>query len=379
MGQEVAPRQHRISYSSATAYEQCPARYWAERVDHRRAERPLHMIVGVFMHEVTDQYIKQLMSLNLAYDHELARAVFDLAWKTSARDGIPEALHEDLSEMMQDIAKHLSRRDVTRRVDSEVKIALDKDWNRVDYFGHDAFLRMKLDLLEVASGVATVWDLKSGHGVSSAEDSIQLKIYTLGVMAALPGTEKVRVELYYPRKNILHFHENGKAEADEAKRWIMGISRRIDDSFARDYWPERPGTGCAGCPVFKTCAMRMVTPPALPPSTRDEAVSIAERILLLGVEKDELTERLRGWVDVNGPVDVGDMVAGYGVRAIYEYDMAKLLPILKDHGIDPMKVVKADTRKLAKFANKNQALEQQVAAIAIDKSQTPFGFKKAGA
>lgn len=369
----------RISYSSANQFEQCPARFHAERVLGIKGERTMPLLVGSFMHEATDRYIIALGQRGLAYDYEQAQKTLDECWSSSLREGIPEAYHEELSEMMQEIAKHLQKRDVTRRVASEQKIAFNQQWAVVPYDGEEAWLRMKLDLLEVDAKKATVWDLKTGHGVQAATDSMQLKVYAAGVMAALPDIEQVEVELYYPRKNIVHKHMHGEKEATEGRRWIKAIWDRIQRAQTDSAWPARPGIGCAYCPVFDGCEARKITPPKLPPTTRDEAAKLVERLLFLDLEREDVKERVRGWVDDHGAVEIGDMVAGYSVRAIYEYDLDELLPILAEHGIDPMKVMKPDTKKLERLTRRNQALEEKISAIAIDKSQTPFSIKKAGA
>lgn len=375
--QAVEPKVLRISYSAATQFEKCPARFKAERLDGIRGPRPEHLEVGVFLHEVTEHYLKHLQRSNQAVDFPYAAKLFDDMW-ADRPTVIPEASYEELRELWKDIYEHLVMRDIAEVVEPELKLAFDTSWKRVDWHAPTAWVRLKIDMLKIGgSWQARIWDLKTGRKIESAEESKQLKMYGAAVLHAFPKVQSVVGELYYPRFGITKSYELQQGDVDEGQRWITGVSNRIQAAAAADRWPATPGPGCQDCPVFASCGARkrVVAPVA---TNMGEAETLAAQLVLLGRQFDELNDALKAFVEANGPVEFNGMIADFGLVQRLSWPTDKLLPILKQHAVPSEKVLKADSKKLERFASKNDALRAALQQIVVDRSSTKFQIKMAG-
>lgn len=369
-----------ISYSAASLYESCPARFKAERVDKVKRLQPLHLATGIFLHKMTDEYLKVLIK-NVDKDPLDSGLFFDNRWASDdIHSTIPEVLYQELRDLFVTIAGQLSMRDPSNVIDSELSLAVDEDWKRVEWDSPNAWLRARIDRLEILDGWgALVWDLKTGHQIDNPAESMQLKIYGAIVAAALPKVQGVTVELYYPRAGITRSYTLGPGDIDAGRRWISAISVDIERSREKNSWPAQPGRSCMDCPVFDSCQAREVHPRQLPPIDGQEAAELVKRLILVEAERKDLNERLRPWVEANGPVETGGMMVHFIPTRSFEYETEKLWKVLSLHVNDPIKFLKADTDELRKASRKNLPLATALEAIAVDKSRTTFKLTRAGA
>lgn len=366
----------RISYSAAKLFAECPARFKAERIDKVPVERPLHMLTGVFLHDVTDQYVKHLLAEQVAHDLTAAARIFSTAWSQRRKSEIPEAMFEELYQVWNYIKDELVLRDYLEVVGSEVQIALRRDWTPTAWDAEDAWLRGKLDMLKIdGSWHVKVWDLKTGYKVEDADESLQLRLYGALVLAALPKAQEVTVSLYYPRLGVRRSHVLKEGEINEARRWIEAIDAQIATSDYR----ATPGAACMDCPIFESCEARKRKPGAAAPHTNSEAVAVMDHLIFIERERKEMQERIKLWIAVNGPVESNGMMAGYSTAHKYQYPLPAMRGLFERKGIDIFKVLKVDSDLLEKVCRRDEELQKEVGAIVIDKSSSTFKIKKAEA
>lgn len=367
-----------ISYTRAKLYEQCPARFKAEYLDGKKPERGLPLRVGVFLHEVLDRYFKHLIATDQASDYPAMERIFEEAWAGEPGQDFIESDRDEIVDLMVKTRESILLEDRTRVVGSEVMIAVDEKWIKVDWDSPLAAVRLKIDRLEVDSeGRALVWDYKTGHKMEEAEDSRQLKLYGAIVRAVVPGITAVAGELFYARQQKLKRAQYSDDELADALRWIISLRVRLEESMRQGYWPERIGAGCMECPVSESCGARAkLQPGELPPRNKEEAQELLARFI--GVDRDytSLQERLRLWISINGPLELGGVVVEMAPKEILEFPLERLEVSLKSVGQELLRFVKADNTKLKAAARKDPELRRQLSIIAIDKSRTDFKMRR---
>lgn len=367
-----------VSYSSAKLFEECPARFEAEKIRKVKGPKPLHMIVGIFLHEVTEAYLKHLQRTQVAHDMAYADRLFAQFWDERPSE-IPEAAHEELVGLWETMKLELVMSNIDEMIEAELKLALRADWTRTEWTAEDAWLRLKIDRLEIGGNyIARIWDLKTGHKIETPEESKQGKVYGAALARAFPKVQGVRFGLYYPRVRQYKEIEFGPKDLEEGARWITGVSKRIDAAAAEGRFRPTPGPACQDCPIFYDCEKRKELSTVEIPRDSGMAGDLFERLLMVERERGDITEALKQWVENNGPVEVNGMIANYQLKERLEFPIAQLIPILNSRGVGLAKVLKADSKKLEKFARKDDALRVAVEAIKVNKSTTAFTIKRAG-
>lgn len=366
-----------VSYTGASKFEQCPARYKAEKIDKVQTLKPLYLVTGIFLHEVNDQYDKYLQGARLRIDLHKLKSIFEKLWVTD-RGSIPGVMREDLLDLAVRVAESRLKYDPERTVGSEIQMAFDASWNKVAWADPKARYRGKLDRLEFLDNwIALVWDLKTGWGVENPEDSMQLKVYGHFVRVLFPNTAGVVSELFYPRFRATRAHTLTVQDLDAGQRWIEETAAGIEEAHKTGQWPARAGSWCADCPVYRACPTRNAPLTDVPPGDLAEAEQLAERLLTVDREREDLRERLRAWVELHGPLEVNGMIVGMNPKTALSYPLDALKKLLEPRGIDIWTVLKADNQKLEKVAKKDTELIKALGTIVVEKTTTEFKIKKA--
>ena len=208
------------SYSSLSSFEQCPWRWYLTRIAKTASEKQTSATL---------------------YGNQVHKA-FELR----IRDGTPFSPE---FAGFEPIAKTIADGTRGKTVETEQKIALNKDLREVKYFASDVWLRNIMDL-SVEKGVkAVVIDYKTGK---KTPDSQQLALSSAVYFARAPWIKEV--------KNIFVWLKTGETtvetfEHDQAPAiWntFHPRVRRIEEAIALDKFPKRPSGLCREyCPVGK--------------------------------------------------------------------------------------------------------------------------------
>jgi len=364
-----------VSYSRANSFEECPARFKAEHIDKIKAPEPLYFTVGRFMHDVMDAYVKKLIWMKVQSDFALAAEIFEAAW--SKRGNIPEALYPDLYDMLCKGREMVVLEDPAQVVGSEIDLALTDGWTKTTWLAKDVFLRMKIDRLDVRPDwTVVVVDYKTGHSIEDAQGSMQLKLYGLGVKTLVPNAGKIEARLLYLRNRAVSVCEVADADIEEARRWILAVSERIEAARRQDAWPATPGRACANCPLFDGCEARKKATSDLPPTNGEEAAALLARWILVDKERKDLKERLQAWISVNGPISHNGMTARLSPVIAKKLPVGALSGILEKAGEVSSEYLKADEQALRELVRRRPDLEHSIEAIATNSATARFDVKK---
>ncbi len=363
-----------LSYSAIRLHEECPARFKAERIDKIKRATSIPMALGQFLHEVTDRYHKHLVKNKMTSDYEyLDRSALEM-W--DARDSneewriLPELLKAEMLQVLEGIKTGVHI-DPAVVVGSEIELAFTVDWKKTAWFAKDVFFRMKIDRLDISKqNVATIWDLKTGRQIK--EDQQQNRTYAFGVSLLLKYVAGFRVELFYARNNALKAADVTIMEALQVQDWIVGVSNRVEKMRTDGYWPATPGSACADCPIFDRCPAKSAAAAFKAPERVDEAEELVGKYILVERERQEILEKLKAFVDENGPVETNGWAAGFRTDEVLEFPVKELYELMRTAGYEIEKFLKGDNTEIKKIAKKDKALGNQLSAIVKIKPKTVF-------
>jgi len=372
-----------ISYSQARLFSDCPARYKAEKLDKMKSEASLPMKIGAFLHTVAEHCAIAIVEGRDVPGEDLGTHALEADWLTEAH-GLPEALHHDCLRLARQTAKRMTfyPKDV---VGIEVNAAVDAIGNVVAYDDPGAAVRGRLDRLDArAEGggtVVTVWDLKTGRAIENPEDSVQLALYGAFARAIEPDAASYMGKLYYPRYDSERSCELSQARMDGALKWAMDIRTEIEQSLAiRGAWRATPGRGCHDCPCFWTCEPRRLlsAEKVTVPQTEADAAAMVIRAEVLSRESAEIREMLQLFIKANGPIEVNGLVADIRARHTCRWPIKELLAVLRTRGLDSMKYLKGDTRKLRATAERLVGFGEDLDRIVDDRTTTELNIRRFG-
>lgn len=207
------------SYSRIDGFETCPRQYW-----HRNVAKDI-------VEEETEA---------MSYGTEVHKSFAKFMTK-----GTPLPLHlRQYSPMMTQIAAAPGVKVV------EQQIALDKDFNQVDWFSKDAYLRVISDLTQMNGDHAITWDWKTGK---PKDDFTQLELNAAVTFHLAPEIQKITMAYFWTKTKKVSSEPIVRAQASDVWAKLLPRVQRFQDAYAANNFPPRQGYLCKGyCPV-KTC------------------------------------------------------------------------------------------------------------------------------
>ncbi len=207
------------SYSRLSSYELCPKKYHAESVAKSvpfvKNEQALY---GEQVHKAFEDYFKKAKPLPLNLKH----------W-TPTLELIGSAPGEQIAE---------------------TKIALSVNYEPVEYYSKDAWLRVISDLTIVNKSKAWCVDWKTGKPRN--DDGTQLKLNAAVTFLLDPDITEITLSYLYLQTKSL---TATKMNVNEAPEFWASILPRVwvyTKAHEDRHFPPRPGWICRFCPV-KSC------------------------------------------------------------------------------------------------------------------------------
>jgi hypothetical protein len=213
------------SYSSIKLYENCPYRYFRQRivkdVVDEGGEASKH---GERIHALLEERLK---GTDLPKDY---------------------ARYEPLCQGVERLA-------TGGELHVEKELVLTENLAPTGWWDADAWLRSKLDVLVVKDEDAVVMDWKTGK---RRVDFFQLQLFAAQVFKHYPQVQRVRTSLVWLVDMKMDTENYSRADMNRLWADTMGRIRRIYDSVEKGVWPERPSGLCRFCPVRHDCKSAQV-------------------------------------------------------------------------------------------------------------------------
>lgn len=209
------------SYSAIKMYENCPFRYYRQRV----------------VKDVVDEGGEASR-----YGERIHKFLEDRL------NGIQELPREVLAYEPLCLAVQRAVGDGTLYI--EYELALNEDLKPTGWWDADAWLRSKLDVLVVNGEKAVVMDWKTGK---RRPDKFQMELFAVQVFKHFPEVNEVKCSLVWLKDMSLDTSVYKREDSNRIWADVMARVRRIHQSLEHDTWPARPSGLCRYCPVRHDC------------------------------------------------------------------------------------------------------------------------------
>ena len=209
------------SYSSLKLYENCPYRYYHQRI---------------------------------------AKTVVDKGGEASQHG---ERVHKHLEDRLRDKVdlpqelKHIeplvnSFENLSAGGDifAELEMTLTKDLTPTSWWGEDAWMRSKLDVYIVKNNKSVVADWKTGK---RRPDFFQLELFALQVFAHYQEVQSVTSSFVWIKDMAMDKQTYSRADAPRLWDKVLGKVQRIEQSVTYENWPAKPSGLCMYCPCRNFC------------------------------------------------------------------------------------------------------------------------------
>lgn len=215
-----------------------------------------------------------------------------------------------------------------------------------------------IDLWVPNGGEVLLVDWKSGFKEYSPADKYQLGLYAwkLHRETGLP----VKGHLVFLRSGNVFEHIYTPANGiEEARAWALETATDVRERLygvqqggdPKDLFPARPGPHCKHCGWAGHCTGEEITVPG-ELTAFEEAENVAREILRLEGALDILKERLRAYIDKNGPVVVDDKEFKLSPSRYWKWPqeaLAQAVAQMQKEGIDPLTVLSLTSTGLKKL------------------------------
>ncbi len=270
-------------------------------------------------------------------------------------------------------------------VGQEEKLAIDEDFKECDW--SEAAYRGITDVIAIRGTHCIVDDYKSQPHVLSQSDldeHYQLTFYCWLVSKFYPFVKTFQARIWYLRYG---FYASTPRSAEQLEEFEAGLMLKVDKVMSIQDWNPAPGSYCKWCDHTGRCPVGQPDSDGnYPPMP--EAIINEKQAQLYGAElrvieerRKKLSDALRAYVKgKEDPVKISDSFAyGYKASESVFFSPAKVLEVLREHGVDPSAYATfsaTSMKKLLKTSERDQpALFHDLENIANNKARTEFkGF-----
>lgn len=209
------------SYSSIKLYENCPLRYFRQRIVKDVVDEGGEASkYGERIHSFLETRLKEntLLPQEVAHYESLCSSVERIAY-----DG---------------------------ELFVEKELVLTDNLTPTTWWESDAWLRSKLDILVITGEIAVVMDWKTGK---RNPDFFQMQIFAAQVFKHFPDVTRVKTSLVWLKDMAMDTEVYYRNDVNTVWAEIMKRIQRINDSLEHDNWPAKPSGLCRYCPARHNC------------------------------------------------------------------------------------------------------------------------------
>lgn len=212
------------SYSSLKMYENCPKRYYHQRITK----------------EVTDsgsdatrygERVHKALEERLTNDNKLSQET--IQYENLCRSIAKMKSHPQFDQLLL-----------------EEKLTITDNYTPTGWWSDDAWLRSILDVLVLFKDKAIVMDWKTGK---RRPDFTQLEMFALQVFSHFPQINTVITSFVWLKDMKQDKREFCRDLSGELQGHLNGRIARITQSLENDDFPAKPSGLCRWCPCYEWC------------------------------------------------------------------------------------------------------------------------------
>jgi hypothetical protein len=209
------------SYSSIKLYENCPLRYFRQRI----------------VKDVVDE------GGEASKYGERVHAFLETRLKENTLLPQEVAHYESLCSAVERIAHN-------GELFVEKELVLTDNLTPTTWWEPDAWLRSKLDILVISGDMANVMDWKTGKRNA---DQFQMQLFAAQVFKHYPEVTRVKTSLVWLKDMAMDTETYYHSGVNTIWAEVMKRIQRINDSLEHDNWPAKPSGLCRYCPARHNC------------------------------------------------------------------------------------------------------------------------------
>lgn len=210
------------SYSSIKLYENCPLRYYRQRIlKDVQDESGEASIYGERIHKMLEDRLKE--------DTDLPQEA------------------ERYEQLCVAVEKLVS---LGGELHIEKELVLTENLTPTGWWDSDAWLRSKLDVLIIRGDTAVVMDWKTGK---RRPDFFQMQVFAAQVFKHFPEVTTVKTTLVWLKDMAMDTEIYKRQYINTVWADIIRRIKRIYDSLENDTWPAKPSGLCNYCPARHDC------------------------------------------------------------------------------------------------------------------------------
>lgn len=209
------------SYTSLKQFEQCPLRFYRQRV------------------------AKDIKDVGTKASWAGDRSHSSLEARIKHRTPLPADLaqHEAVCQVFEMAAQGGT-------ITAEAERALNPQFAPGGWWDKDIYLRVKLDVEVVAGDRAIIADWKTGKRYP---DFFQMELGAAGTMVYHPAVQSVTTMFVWLKDGKQDNETYTRAQLPQLLAGVVQREARIKEAHAQNRWPARPSKLCDFCPAKPTC------------------------------------------------------------------------------------------------------------------------------
>ena len=212
------------SYSSLKMYENCPKRYYHQRITKEVSDSGSEATrYGERVHKALED--------RLTGDSKLTDETVKYEALCNSISKMKE--HPEFSELLL-----------------EEKLTVTEHYTPTGWWSDDAWLRSILDVLILFKDRAIVMDWKTGK---RRPDFTQLEMFALQVFSHFPHINRVTTSFVWLKDMKQDKRSFCRDLSGEMQGHLNGRVARINQSLANDDFPAKPSGLCRWCPCYEWC------------------------------------------------------------------------------------------------------------------------------
>lgn len=365
---KVGNEQKIHSYSRINLYETCPYLYKCAYIDRKKGGTNPIMLIGRVAHEAINLYNRACINKEIPNDHENWEKYY---WEALKKENINTQYHEDIKTLFK---SYVDSNEIDREsvIGAEEKIAINRNYEQVDWLAEDVWIRAIIDYLQIQGTICKITDYKMGYAMKS--DPFQMKFYGWIIKKLYPQITDIQIEINHVR---YEYSETLTMTESEVEEFGKNVLNRIEHIEEQKKFEPNIGIQCSYCPMWYCCpAMKHENEALKMPKDPKEAEQIALKLEKYTKLALELKKILKEYCDKAGELEAGGAVYGFKVSTTYAFDALDDLYIELDKlGINLMEYVNVDNRKL-KGLMKTGSIESIVKTLAKKKVSVRFTKSK---
>lgn len=208
------------SYSALKLFENCPKRYY-----HQRIAREVKDVPGEA--SLHGERVHKSLEKKLLGEQELPTELQEIT-----------PVCEKLSASKGELAP-------------EKKLALDTNLTPSEWFAQETWIRAQLDVLIIDAGKAVILDWKTGK---RRPDPFQLELSAMMVFTHHPGVNEISAGFFWIPDKKLDPYKYRREQYDRLLNTTLGKINRVEEALTINVWPAKPSGLCNYCPCKAFCS-----------------------------------------------------------------------------------------------------------------------------